>query len=922
MKKYFLSALLLFSIAANAQQNFNRTCSVENFLSQSPQANPLRAVAFATHDTVFAVGDNGNIIQSFNGGNNWTLQPRVSYYAYYDVKFPAKDTGYVGGQSNNYGCVLKTVDRGQTWTPLFYGSLAHGSIYSLWFTNANVGYAGSGGTVFRTVNGGSTWTGATVGSGSVSDIYFVNADTGFCTNVNKIYRTVNAGVSWTQIYNNASENLDAIWFTTKDTGYFGALSGKVFKTTNGGTTWTLNYTVSGAARKIRFLDTQTGFVSGSNGYVYKTINGGTSWTSTFLISSDDYYGMGFDQSRGVVVSRYGNIMLTNDLATYVNKKTGLNLSFYSMDMINHQIGYFGGTGASVYKTTDGGATFTSQTTGGYDQYIMRMSFPNKDTGYINGWKIITTGNNPIFKRTFNGGTTWTTDPPYGSTIGGQFSDIFFITGKFGFMCQGKNVLRTVDAGNSWTITQAGDTNRLWNIYFLNKDTGWVCGNNGKIVRTIDGGLTWTQFTIATTDDFQTITFKDGLHGFAGSSNGTMYKTSDAGQTWTLAINYGTPYIFYDIQFANQQVGFFRLWDNLFGEIFKTFDGGQTWRVYDYEYFNYNFTGMEYTGPGDTLDVIGYNGIIMQLYDKYPQPPVTSYNVCDSGAVSITVPVSNQNIAFYNLMNDAWTTHLGVPYNYGMLTSTDTVYYSIADSMAACESRRSPVYLNVIPSPIAPTISPSADTTICAGTPLTLSVPCVYNFYLWSNGATTCSIPVSTSGNYSVMVSNSSCGSNSVDTVSVNIVPLPATPVINFATSDSITADVAGTYYYWYFNGVLQTDTTQTIVVNGQAGDYTVVVENSNGCLSDTSQPFVLTDVHELNVNVSMWPNPASDELHFVSAQKIEKVEMVNVLGEVILSVERVNSNVNVKGIPEGIYLVKMTFEDGSNSAKEVVVRGE
>jgi hypothetical protein len=70
----------------------------------------------------------------------------------------------------------------------------------------------------------------------------------------------------------------------------------------------------------------------------------------------------------------------------------------------------------------------------------------------------------------------------------------------------------------------------------------------------------------------------------------------------------------------------------------------------------------------------------------------------------------------------------------------------------CSVTSSTVMLTVLQQP-SPIIQASGNTTICAGNSVTLSTTLPYATYLWSNGATTPSILVNATGNYSVTVTN-------------------------------------------------------------------------------------------------------------------------------------------------------------------------
>jgi hypothetical protein len=146
--------------------------------------------------------------------------------------------------------------------------------------------------------------------------------------------------------------------------------------------------------------------------------------------------------------------------------------------------------------------------------------------------------------------------------------------------------------------------------------------------------------------------------------------------------------------------------------------------------------------------------------------------------------------------------------------------------------------NVSPCSNVASISASGPTTFCQGGSVTLTAS-NGNSYLWSNGATTKSIIVSTSGTYTVTVTNNGIQSTS-SPVTVTVNPLPT----GFITAGGPTTFCSGGSvlltsnsaqgYLWNPGG----QTTQSIVVTS-SGSYTVRVTDNNGC-SNTSSPVVVT----------------------------------------------------------------------------------
>lgn len=145
--------------------------------------------------------------------------------------------------------------------------------------------------------------------------------------------------------------------------------------------------------------------------------------------------------------------------------------------------------------------------------------------------------------------------------------------------------------------------------------------------------------------------------------------------------------------------------------------------------------------------------------------------------------------------------------------------------------------------IAPAININvADRNLCANDTITLDAGNIGTSYLWSTGATTQSINVSSPGLYTIRVTNA-IGCEAIDTVTVTSVP---NPVVNLGADiaicfgDSIILDAAnsGATYLWSTGA-----TTQTINVN-IAGTYTVTVTNANGCVSSD----------EINIGNNALPN--------------------------------------------------------------------
>jgi YVTN family beta-propeller protein len=148
-----------------------------------------------------------------------------------------------------------------------------------------------------------------------------------------------------------------------------------------------------------------------------------------------------------------------------------------------------------------------------------------------------------------------------------------------------------------------------------------------------------------------------------------------------------------------------------------------------------------------------------------------------------------------------------------------------------------VTVNALPA--IPTIAAGGPLTFCAGGSVTLTSSAGTS-YLWSNAATTSSINVTTSGSYTVRVTNAAgCQSAASAATVVTVNALPATPTITaggpttFCAGGSVTlTSSAGTTYLWSIGA-----TTSSINVT-TSGSYTVRVTNVAGCQSAASAAIV------------------------------------------------------------------------------------
>jgi PKD repeat protein len=229
------------------------------------------------------------------------------------------------------------------------------------------------------------------------------------------------------------------------------------------------------------------------------------------------------------------------------------------------------------------------------------------------------------------------------------------------------------------------------------------------------------------------------------------------------------------------------------------------------------------------------------------PPVASFTstnpvICQGQTVSYTNTSTNSPTSY------SWTFTGGTPSSSTqanpVVTYNTPGTYTVsmtATNGAGPNTVTMTNYVTVNPTPSAPTISAAGPTTFCSGGSVVLNSTAGTS-YLWSNGATTPSITVTTAGTFTCQVTNASgCQSTASNSISVTVNPTPSAPTISaagpttFCSGGSVVLNsTAGTSYLWS-NGA----TTPSITVT-TAGTFTCQVTNASGCQSTASNSISVT----------------------------------------------------------------------------------
>ncbi len=242
---------------------------------------------------------------------------------------------------------------------------------------------------------------------------------------------------------------------------------------------------------------------------------------------------------------------------------------------------------------------------------------------------------------------------------------------------------------------------------------------------------------------------------------------------------------------------------------------------------------------------------------YPDTTLFSSKAIICSGDSVELSASNASVyAYLWMMNNKTIQNATDSFIYVSTTGT----YSIElTSSAGCKASSSGLYIYVDSLPTAVAYSPNGLYSFCDKDTLVLQAYTVAgNTYQWSdnsgaiNGATNSSYKATTSGDYSVEVTNSNGCKSVSSSVKVTVKSLPTPSLKNvsatsFCAGDSIILEAnytSGNTYQWILNGNNLQGKTDTLIYVLSAGNY-AIREYMNGCTDTTS-----------SVSISALPSPA------------------------------------------------------------------
>lgn len=268
--------------------------------------------------------------------------------------------------------------------------------------------------------------------------------------------------------------------------------------------------------------------------------------------------------------------------------------FRDVSFANAEVGYIVTELGTVYKSIDGGDSWTSVLNLGFPYYWYGVYALSPDTVIISGFNNQGNIDEGVIRWTYNGGNTWSGDivltlPVF---VVGWLERVHFFNADTGIVVNSFS-------GGCWFTTTGGKNVSSWTYETINSDLAWTAGNidaqsSGQVYATgihfansNDYGANWTSTNSADSVFDGGVDFLDdnNLYGWTGGGQisapvaGWVRSTKDGGITWSQRLN-TFPYPIRALKFFDETSGL-AVGGNLFeeeGGIYSTDDGGLTWNL--------------------------------------------------------------------------------------------------------------------------------------------------------------------------------------------------------------------------------------------------------------------------------------------------------------------------------------------------------
>ncbi len=246
----------------------------------------LSDIAFANPRDGWAVGDNGAIVATRDGGTSWNIEQSSTLGEVLTaVHFVDNRHGWIVGWN---GTILTTSDGGAQWHRQNSGTSAN--LIDVDFVDARHGWITTvDGTLLATADGGRRWRqlpidapgeviGQVVFTGQQEGWIVGSPSVGNATSSTTVLHSTDGGIHWSVEKSGLPAGSGMASFAGARHAWLCTDRG-IYATADGGVDWSFQKVPGSGCYAVSFADDRHGWVVGSDGLIADTNDGGKTWTA-------------------------------------------------------------------------------------------------------------------------------------------------------------------------------------------------------------------------------------------------------------------------------------------------------------------------------------------------------------------------------------------------------------------------------------------------------------------------------------------------------------------------------------------------------------------------------------------------------------------------------------------------------------------
>jgi photosystem II stability/assembly factor-like uncharacterized protein len=301
-------------------------------------------------------------------------------------------------------------------------------------------FMGDNSVIMKTGDAGETWEAREPGTQvHFRDFQFVSDSVIYAVGDSKLMKSTDAGDTWYFVHGISGKYLYSLWFVNSDSGVVAGWDG-IYRTVDGGNSWDTAWSITQSGYKFGELE-QLNFPTAQTGYaIGRGVCKQSSLFEHFVLKSGD------------------------SGATWDSIKTFSRCSLASICFINRDTGFIGGGSGVIYKTSDGGTTWTESRVAENGVPVKSIRFISEMKGFAAGGIMVIFLKNGVLSiffiaETKDGGETWmsydTTGIPLNS-IWYVNDTLGFVSGDYELIMKSNGPMDILPGDYPWYLIESGD----------------------------------------------------------------------------------------------------------------------------------------------------------------------------------------------------------------------------------------------------------------------------------------------------------------------------------------------------------------------------------------------------------------------------------------------------------------------------------